>query len=204
MRTEARTLGPLSPRTISVPVNRYVTYALIVIAGVAVDLSSKSAVFAALHFPGMVEVGKLGHLVDFSLQTSINQGALWGFGQGWTSLFAILSVAAVAGIIYFLFIARHAHSKWLTVALALVTAGALGNLYDRLGLHGLTTRNGASIYGVRDFLDFVFFETFHWATFNIADSMLVAGSIMLVIYSFRTVPAENSHPAEPGLAINTQ
>ena len=63
-------------------------------------------------------------------------------------------------------------------------AGTMGNLYDRLGLHGWKDAQGP-VYAVRDFLDFVFFDGgFHWATFNFADSYLVTGAIMLILQSF--------------------
>jgi signal peptidase II len=84
------------------------------------------------------------------------------------------------------------------VALALVMAGALGNLYDRLGLHGWRGPDGQTIYAVRDFLYFRFFDVFDWAIFNFADSMLVTGAIMLVIHSLRSVPASQS--AKPSTA----
>ena len=64
-------------------------------------------------------------------------------------------------------------------------AGTLGNLFDRLGLHGLKDLRGETVYAVRDFLDFWFFnDGFHWATFNFADMYLVVGACMLVLQSF--------------------
>ena len=80
-------------------------------------------------------------------------------------------------------------ARWLAIRMAGQSHLKLdlhvgGNLYDRLGLHGWKDANG-QIYGVRDFLDFVFFNGgFHWATFNFADSYLVTGAIMLVLHSF--------------------
>jgi len=181
----------------AVPRQRYILFAGIAALGVTIDLWSKWAVFHALGFPGKSEEWNLGELVRFQLRTSFNEGALWGLGQGGWGIFAALSVAAVIGIVYFLFIAKHARSLWLTVALAFVTAGALGNLYDRAGLHGGV--NGRFVHGVRDFLDFQFFQTFDWAIFNVADSMLVTGAIMLVIHSLW-----GAQVAEPGAAVSPQ
>ena len=58
-------------------------------------------------------------------------------GQGFWLLFAALSIAAAVGILVWLFAAGAARDWLLTVALAIVTIGILGNLYDRLGLPGL-------------------------------------------------------------------
>jgi signal peptidase II len=67
-------------------------------------------------------------------------------------------------------------------------AGTMGNLYDRLGLHGYVDRNGTTILAVRDFLLFTFGD-FHWPVFNFADSFLVTGAIMLVLHSLMSTEA---------------
>uniref|UniRef100_A0A7C2JZT5 Lipoprotein signal peptidase n=1 Tax=Schlesneria paludicola TaxID=360056 RepID=A0A7C2JZT5_9PLAN len=186
MRTEARAEVGLTPGADSrLPTNRYWVYALLVVAGVAWDLGSKEWVFRALGCPGQSAwEWHVPDVVRFRLHTNFNRGALWGLGQGWAPLFATLSTVAVAVILYVLFIRKHAHSLWLTVALGFVTAGALGNLYDRLGLHGWRDNDGP-VHAVRDFLYFRFFETFDWAIFNFADSFLVTGAIMLVLHSMK-------------------
>ena len=186
-------MGSVSGDTSAVPRNRYVIFAALVIGGTAFDLFTKHAVFAELGCPGRAEwEWRCGDFVRFTLQTNFNAGALWGMGQGWTGLFAAMSGLAVAAILYFLFVAKHARSLWLTVALAFVMSGALGNLYDRLGMHGWKGPAGEPIYAVRDFLYFRFFEAFDWAIFNFADSMLVTGAIMLVIHSLWGAPATES------------
>jgi signal peptidase II len=111
-------------------------------------------------------------------------GALWGIGQNQTWLFAALSFVAIVVIAYFLWSKQAIASWWLTIATGLLFAGTLGNLYDRLSLHGWKDE-GSPVYAVRDFLDFVFFDgAFNWATFNFADVFLVTGAIMLVLQSF--------------------
>ena len=81
----------------------------------------------------------------FGLTTSLNEGALFGIGQGRVALFAALSIVALIGILYWLFVAGAAEDLLLTVALGPVTAGILGNLYDRLGLPGLISE-GEPVY----------------------------------------------------------
>ena len=178
---------------------RLLAVAAISLGGLAWDLWSKHQVFAALGCPQVLLPGPgvhpiwkgqvLGVAVQFQLETAINRGALWGMGQGQSWLFATLSFVAVGVIAYFLWNGQVTASRWLTVATGLLLAGTLGNLFDRLGLHGIRDENGQAVYAVRDFLDW-FFGTFHWATFNFADTYLVAGAIMLVVHSFFVPPQE--------------
>ena len=169
------------------PSLRYALFAILSASALAWDLWSKWYVFRWLNVPGDFAVWKgsiLGVPIDFQLATTFNLGALWGLGQGQTWLFASLSLIAILVIAYFLWTGQAVESWWLTIVSGLLLAGTMGNLYDRLGLHGWKDAKG-QIYGVRDFLDFVFFNGgFHWATFNFADSYLVTGAIMLVLQSF--------------------
>ncbi len=173
--------------TAPLPTNRYVWFFAITIAGLWTDLGSKNSVFQSLGWPGKSNWVQplLGGWSTFQLYTSVNEGALWGIGQGFTSLFAALSVLAVGGVIVWLFKYQAAQSLWLTISLAFVMSGTLGNLYDRLGMHQLKNPvNGAEVYGVRDFLLFTFGD-FNWPIFNFADVFLVTGAIMLGIHSLR-------------------
>jgi len=200
--------------------HRYALFVLIAGAGLGWDLYSKHVVFADLGYPyshispptvpgrhalfahpprtdGISNL-YLDSWLRFRLLTSFNEGALWGIGQGQTWLFALLSVAAASGIVCWLFIWRGARSLWLTVALGLVMAGTLGNLWDRLGLHGcLDAPGGSTKYAVRDFLLFQF-GSFDWPVFNFADSFLVTGAIMLVLQSLHaeTGKADNDNRTE--------
>lgn len=167
---------------------RLLVFASLATTGVSWDLWSKWAVFNWLKYPGQHPVYNgpfLGMSVEFDLATTFNHGALWGIGQNQTWLFATLSFFAIAAIGYFLWTRQATATWWLTVASSLLLAGTLGNLYDRLGLHGWKDDQGA-VYAVRDFLNFVFFRAFHWATFNFADVYLVTGAIMLMVQSFWT------------------
>jgi signal peptidase II len=90
-----------------------------------------------------------------------------------------------------LFAFSAARSLWLTIALALILGGTLGNLYDRIGLHGCRDTQGANIAAVRDFLLFTFGD-FHWPVFNFADVFLVSGASMLVVHSLFPVQSETA------------
>lgn len=168
---------------------------VLAVSGLAWDLWSKSSVFASIGYPGSYPIFQqpiLGLNVRFQFETSFNHGALWGMGQGQTWLFATLSFVALGVILYFVRTGQATSTRWLTTVTGLLIAGTLGNLFDRLGLHGWKDSNGSQVFAVRDFLDF-HFGSFHWATFNFADTYLVAGAIMLVIYSFLVPNEPSSH-----------
>jgi signal peptidase II len=192
------------------PASRYWCFGLVAGGCLACDLVSKWWVFAALGGPGhssrpLLRFNLLWGRFEFRLTTLLNQGALFGLGQGFGWLFAILSLIAAGGILYWLFVRAECSSWWLTVTLGLIFAGALGNLYDRLHLHGWKTPEGKS--GVRDFLDCTIpgiqwaglrprlIREYPWPVFNFADVCLVTGSIMLALHSIRTPRKEP--PGEP-------
>ena len=188
--------GSPSSAARSLPVNRYFWFFGLALLGLAVDLLSKEWVFADLGFPGkgnwVQEI--FGGWSTFRFYTSINEGALWGIGQGMTWLFAGLSFVAVIVVIVWLFKFNAAESLWLTIALGFIMSGTLGNLYDRLGMHGIK-RDGTVIYGVRDFLYFKFGKS-DWPIFNFADVFLVTGAIMLGIRSFQVEKAAKQAAAK--------
>jgi signal peptidase II len=161
--------------------SRLALFWLLAAVGCAVDLATKRWIFDILGMPATKPTIWLWEGV-FGFTTSLNQGALFGIGQGRVMLFAVLSVVALVGILYWLFVAGAAEDLLLTGALGLVTAGILGNLYDRLGLPGLSWPDGTAVYAVRDWLNF---QLINWPIFNIADSLLVCGAGLLVWHAFR-------------------
>lgn len=173
-----------------VPRSRVVLYGLLTVFCAAADLISKELVFRQY---GVYRGGDwlLDGWLKFRLFTSLNRGALWGVGQGFALGFAVLSVVALLGIWYWLFARKACRSAWLTTALGLVSGGTIGNLYDRLGIHGLRESvDGEVVRAVRDFLDFRL-GSFDWAIFNVADVCLVTGAIMLMLQSL-TMPQETA------------
>jgi len=133
----------------------------------------------------------------FGIETAVNTGALFGMGGGHGRAFAILSVLAAAGIIFWLFYLRAACDRWLTTSLACVMAGILGNLYDRLGFWVEPNMPRAWSSAVRDWI-LLRYGAYTWPNFNIADSLLVCGAIMLMWHALRTqepVAANARNPA---------
>jgi signal peptidase II len=113
----------------------------------------------------------------FSWMLAYNTGAAFSFladSGGWQRwLFALIAVVVSAVLIVWLKrLGRN--DTWLAIALALVLGGALGNLYDRIVLGHV--------------IDFIFV---HWhehgfPAFNVADSGITVGAIMLALDMFKT------------------
>jgi signal peptidase II len=170
-----------------VGLGRWVLFWGIALGGAAFDLTTKAIIFERVGPPGN-SVPIVSPILE--LRTSHNTGALWGFGSTLphsSEVFAGLSVVAAMLICYWLFFMGAASSTVLTVALALIMAGALGNCYDRLA------------YGhVRDFVHFhVDAIGFDWAIFNFADNMLVIGAVTLVFYAMRPDDRASRAKSEP-------
>lgn len=111
----------------------------------------------------------------FNLVLVYNRGAAFSLlatAGGWQREFFIgIALAASAWVIYLL--RRHSAQARFSAALALILGGALGNVIDRL------------LYGaVVDFLDFHAFG-YHWPAFNVADSAITCGAVLLVWDSLR-------------------
>lgn len=167
----------------------------IAVAGAALDLVTKAWLFAALGMPGekppIVIVPQL-----LTLETNLNEGALFGMGQGMGMVFAAVSCAALGGILATVARVSVRREPWLVVALALITGGIVGNLYDRLGLpqlkwHAPLGRIGDPVYAVRDWIHFTLEGIIDWPIFNLADTWLVIGAGLLVLLSFLATPAPN-------------
>lgn len=111
-----------------------------------------------------------------------NTGAAFGFmsnAGGWQNIFFMV-VAALASVLIIVMLWR-LQDRWVGTGLALILGGALGNLVDRV-LHGY----------VIDFVD-VYYGTWHWPAFNIADSAITIGAVLLVIDAFK--PKTSRHHA---------
>lgn len=117
----------------------------------------------------------------FNLTYVHNTGAAFSFlseAGGWQRWF-FAALAIVISAVLSVWLARlQKHETLLAVALALVLGGAVGNLIDRLA------------YGyVIDFLD-VYYKSWHWPAFNIADSAITLGVGLLLADSFRLGKSE--------------
>jgi signal peptidase II len=105
-----------------------------------------------------------------------NKGAAFSFladAPGWqTPLFIVFALAAAA--LCGALIVRNPGKRLLCAGLALVVGGALGNVIDRL-------RFGCVV----DYLDFYILDRWpHWPAFNVADSAITIGAVLLILDGF--------------------
>ncbi|TET65229.1 MAG: signal peptidase II [Candidatus Aminicenantes bacterium] len=112
----------------------------------------------------------------FDLVHVRNKGAIFGiFSRSGSQLVHILlmlaSLVALALVIYYFF-KTAISEKLLKISLSLILAGALGNLIDRI-FRGY----------VIDFLDFSI-KGWHWPSFNVADSCISVGALLLIFILF--------------------
>lgn len=209
------------PTSSPIPLSRYALFAAVAVGGLAADLYTKWLVFAKLGMPGEYDtttptVSKMTHvwwLVDnlVGFQTSLNEGALFGMGQGMIPLFTVLSFLAIAFLAVWLIWFRGAQSRFVTVIAGMMTAGILGNLYDRMGLHHLIWNYsgelhevGQPVYAVRDWI-LVMIGDWPWPNFNIADSMLVVGvSLLFIATIFCPKLIENEKASQNAVENNNQ
>jgi signal peptidase II len=113
----------------------------------------------------------------FNLVLVYNRGAAFSFlaaAGGWQR-WAFTALGVVAALVICYLLKRHGNQRLFCAALALILGGALGNVIDRLA------------YGhVIDFLDF-HVGTWHWPAFNLADSAITIGAMLLVFDELRRV-----------------
>lgn len=148
-----------------------------------IDLLSKHWVF---QWRGMPRPDNLWWIWPnyIGIETALNTGALFGFGQNQAQLFAVLSFAAASGILYWLFIAGGISDWILTICLGCMMGGILGNLYDRLALWTAPGVARGEIHAVRDWI-LLRYGNFTWPNFNIADSLLVSAAILMIWHQVR-------------------
>lgn len=164
-----------------VPLSRYAVFFFLAAAGCAADLLTKRFIFQWRGFPGQSPEWWLWKPY-VGIETAVNTGAVFGVASGNGRLFAILSIAAALGIVYWLFVRRAATDWFLTATLGAITGGIFGNLHDRLGLWYEPGLPEAWRHGVRDWILFRYGD-FTWPNFNIADSLLVCGAALLIWYA---------------------
>lgn len=140
---------------------------IIIILLVAADQLTKFLIWAPLPeinysapvIPGVLNFTKIA-----------NGGASFGMLQGAQVFFIVMTVVVLIAAGYFMIRYRHKQSRFFRVVIAVVFAGALGNLIDRVA------------FGyVRDFIDIRLFSFWNFV-FNIADTALVIGAILICVY----------------------
>ena len=107
-------------------------------------------------------------LIGIRFNNDLNEGIAGGLFSGYTPIIIIVTMFMIVFMV--LFDAKYRpDSKLYSIGISFVVGGAIGNLIDRIFLGG-----------VRDFIIFDFWKDF--PTFNLADSFIVVGVIILAIY----------------------
>ncbi|MFJ9640627.1 signal peptidase II [Streptomyces sp. NPDC101178] len=146
---------------------------ILALVGVAIvayllDLVTKLIVVAKLEHQPPIDI--IGDWLQF--RALRNPGAAFGFGEAFTVIFTIIAAGVIVVVIR---LARKLYSLPWAIALGLLLGGALGNLTDRL-FRAPGVFEGAVV-------DFI--APKHFAVFNLADSAIVCGGILIVILSFK-------------------
>ncbi len=155
-------------------------YLLIAVVVLVLDQWTKWLVETHLSSHASIEVIK-GFL---NLTHVRNTGVAFGFfathgNSSGTLILTLLGIAALSFVGYYFWIVPRS-DRSLLIALSLVIGGAVGNLVDRI-MQG----------GVTDFIDF-YYGTYHWHTFNVADTAISIGIGLMILGTFRSHPAETA------------
>ncbi len=145
-----------------------VFYFLLILAFLISDQITKALIARNIALNSGIEVvPNFFHLVHIR-----NKGAIFGFfsqsGNIWVFVLLTLASLAALGLVIYYFFKTPPNEKILKISLSLIIAGALGNLIDRV-FRG----------SVIDFLDFSV-KGWHWPSFNVADSCISIGALLLV------------------------
>jgi len=137
---------------------------------IAIDLYTKQLILKAFAYGEHLTITSFFDLVRYH-----NEGAAFSFlagAGGWQRLL-FSTIALVASVVIIYLLRKHSQQKLFCFALALILAGALGNLYDRLTLGYV--------------VDFLFFhyQGYYWPAFNVADSAISCGVGLLLLDSFK-------------------
>lgn len=139
-------------------------YYLIALAVILIDQVTKWMIVKEMYYGQSITV-----IENFLYITSHrNRGAAWGILQGQMWFFYLITVVVVVGLIIYIQKLKK-QDKWFGIALALMLCGAIGNFIDRVVR--------------KEVVDFVntYIFTYDFPIFNVADSALVVGVIIMFI-----------------------
>ncbi|WP_017575462.1 signal peptidase II [Nocardiopsis kunsanensis] len=149
---------------------RYLLLMGVALGAIVVDFLTKEWALAALTHGEFVDV--IGEFLQFTLV--FNTGAAFSLGTGYTWVFTVISTIVVLAIGY---MGRRVRNPWWGVTLGLMMGGAAGNLVDRF-----FRPPGPFEGAVVDFLSVP-----NWPVFNIADSCVVVGAVLVVVLTFKGI-----------------
>ena len=150
----------------------HVVFWSILVVGAVLDLVSKTAVFAAIGQAKDASIVLVRGFVQFVADTNTGGPfSIFRDNPGWLAL-ATLVALAVIGYLYLASVKER--QRLMLVALAMISGGAVGNLFDRL------------YFGyVRDFVQ-VWIVDWPYPTFNLADALICTGAGLIFIALVRS------------------
>ena len=164
------------PKHVNSPNTMKLIYTAIVLVSVVADQFTKISASRALALHEQIPV-----FAGFNITLAHNYGAAFSFlnvpggGQRWI----LTGISAVVSIMLIVWLLRLSKSeKWLGIALALILGGAIGNLIDR-AMQGY----------VVDFIQ-VYYDRWYFPSFNIADSAIFCGTVLLLGLTLFEKPAD--------------
>ena len=140
------------------------------LSAVVIVADQITKVFAVKLLLGQPPIVVIPGFFDFSLV--FNTGAAFGLlndAEGWQNIFFIIVAVAVSLFILASLYRLTPSETQTAIAFALILGGAIGNIIDRI-------RQGYVV----DFIHW-FYNDWHWPTFNIADSAITVGAVLLVL-----------------------
>ena len=118
---------------------------------------------------------------SFNLVYACNKGAAFSFlsnAGGWQRWFFVGLTSAISLALFIWLMGLNQQQRLLSLALALILGGAFGNLWDRVEL-------GCVVDFIQVYLSFIPMKLFNpWPAFNVADSAIFLGAILLIIETF--------------------
>ena len=157
--TDALTPISVAERPLAAGLWQWIGLAAVALAALGADQLTKAVVSDRLALDEGVQV-----IGPFSIHHVQNSGIAFGLFSSATAIVIVLTAVAVAWMLVF-FARSGSRHPLLPAALGLVIGGSVSNLIDRIRLGHVT-----------DFLDFKY-----WPAFNLADSFIVIGVVMLFV-----------------------
>jgi signal peptidase II len=174
--TDGRVPISVAERSLSAGPFHWVALAAVALAAVLADQLTKAIVVRQLDVGDSIDVAG-----PFTIHHVHNSGIAFGLFSTWADVVTLLTAAAVIWMVAY-FARSGARHPVLPVALGLLIGGSAGNLIDRIRLGHVT-----------DFLDLRW-----WPAFNLADTFIVTGVIVLLVAMMAAERRPPLHRRGPG------
>ncbi|KOM97310.1 signal peptidase [Clostridium botulinum] len=139
---------------------------IVLILGIFLDRISK--IWALNTLASGKDIVVIKNLFTFSYLE--NRGAAFGIFQNRLIFLSLITAIVIFGVVYFI-VKYKPTSKLLKISLSLIISGAIGNLIDRIYYKFVV-----------DFIMLHYKDVYYFPTFNVADMLVVIGTVLLAIY----------------------